>query len=99
MLDSLPLWLQRKCLVILCRICGDRALLPSSVQISLCHNRMNAPLYHDGFTEAWKGEHQGREVAVKVVYVTIDPAEITKVGSCILLKSVCLADIDHAEVL
>ena len=66
----------------LCRICSRQALLPRSVQIPLCYNRMDAPLYHGGFAEVWKGEHQGREVAVKVlrVYVTSNIVKITRVG-------------------
>jgi len=44
---------------------------------------MDAPLYHGGFAEVWKGEHQGREVAVKVlkIYKTSNLVKITKVGS------------------
>ena len=43
---------------------------------------MDVPLCHDEFAEVWKGEHQGREVAVKVlrVYVTSNLVQITKVG-------------------
>ena len=66
-------------------------MLPRSVQIPLCYNRMDAPLYHGGFAEVWKGEHQGREVAVKVlkVYVTSDLVKITKVGFSGPSKSAC----------
>ena len=83
MLDSLGPWLRGKCLTALCRLCSRQALLPRSVQIPLCYNRMDAPLYHGGFAEVWKGEHQGREVAVKVlkVYVTSNLVKITRVGS------------------
>ena len=75
----------------LCRICSRQALLPRSVQIPLCYNRMDAPLYHGGFAEVWKGEHQGREVAVKVlrVYKTSNLAKITRVGSHSCLKGIC----------
>ena len=66
----------------MCRICGRQALLPRLAQIPLCYNRMDAPLYYGGFAEVWKGKHQGREVAVKVlkVYMTSDLVKITKVG-------------------
>jgi len=42
---------------------------------------MDAPLYHSGFAEVWKGKHQGHEVAVKVikVYKTTNLAKITRV--------------------
>lgn len=67
----------------LCRICGHQALLPKSVQIPLCYNRMDDPLYHGGFAEVWKGEHQGCEVAVKVLKVsmTSDLGKVTRVSS------------------
>ena len=44
---------------------------------------MDAPLYHGGFAEIWKGKHQGREVAVKVlkVYKTSNLVKIIKVDS------------------
>ena len=63
-------------------MCGQQALLPRSLQIPLCYDRTDAPLYHGGFAEVWKGEHQGREVAVKVlkVYKTSNLVKITRVG-------------------
>ena len=81
MLDSLASRLRGKCLAILCRICGQQALLPRSVQVPLCYDRTDAPLYHGGFAEVWRGEHQGNEVAVKVikVYKTSNLAKITRV--------------------
>ena len=52
---------------------------------------MDSPLYHGGFAEVWKGEYQGREVAVKVLkmYKTSDLVKITRVGShslCVLIS-------------
>ena len=43
---------------------------------------MESPRYQGGFAEVWKGEHEGIEVAVKVlkVFVTSDRAKITRVG-------------------
>ena len=81
-MDSLEPRLRRKCLTALCKICGRCGLLPRSVQIPLCYNRTDAPLCYGGFGEVWKGEHQGREVAVKVlrVYVTSNLLKIKKVG-------------------
>jgi len=66
-------------------------MLPRSIQIPLCYNRTDAPLYHGGFAEVWKSEHQGREVAVKVlkVYVTSDLVKITKVSSSRPSKNAC----------
>ena len=80
------LW--RKCLAALCKICGRQGLLPKSLQIPLCYNRLDEPLYHGGYADVWKGERQGRPVAVKVlrVYSTDDFDKITKVCSHIPLK-------------
>ena len=69
MLDTLAPWLRRECLRTLCRICGREVLLPRSVQIPLCYNQTGAPLYYGGFSEVWKGRHEGREVSVKVLRV------------------------------
>ena len=69
MLDELGPHLRRECLRTLCKICGDKALLPRSVQIPLCYNPADPPLYHGGYSEVWKGQHKGCEVAVKVLKV------------------------------
>jgi len=76
-------WLWGKCLNVLRRICGRHALLPESVQIPLCYNRLDTPLYRGGFADVWKGEHQGRQVAVKVlrIYSMSDFGKIASVGS------------------
>ncbi|KAF9644930.1 kinase-like protein, partial [Thelephora ganbajun] len=69
----------RKCLAASRRICGRQALLPRSAQIPICYNRLDNPLYRGGYADVWKGEHQGRDVAVKVlrVYSTSDFDKIT----------------------
>ena len=89
MLDEVDPWLRKKCLRILCRVCGQHALLPRSVQISLRYNRINAPRYNGGFAEVWKTEHGGRNVAVKVlkVYATSDLVRITRVGSPVFQRA------------
>ena len=85
----------------LCRVCGHRALLPRSVQISLRYDRTDTPRYQGGFAEVWKTEYKGRDVAVKVlkVYMRSDLVKITRVGPS-LSKGICRpADVDHVEVL
>ena len=83
-------WLRGKCLATLCRICSRHASIPGSIQVPLCYNRAEAPRYQGGFAEVWKGEHQGVEVAVKVlkVFVTSDLLKITRVGFPVLPKCV-----------
>lgn len=82
MSDGLEPWLRRRCLSILYKICAREALLPISVQIPLCYDQTGTPLYHGGYAEVWKGQHQGRKVAVKVLRVSLesDLNKITRVG-------------------
>ena len=81
-LPGLPSRLRGKCLSALRRICGRQALLPRSLQIPICYNRSDTPLYCGGFADVWKGEHDGRHVAVKVlrVYSTSDVSKIASVS-------------------
>lgn len=82
MLDVLTPSLRRKCLTTLCKVCSRHGLLPRSVQIPLCYNPLDTPLYHGGYADVWKGEYQGRDVAVKVlkVYSTDDIDKVKQVG-------------------
>jgi hypothetical protein len=81
-LPGLPPLLRRKYLSALCHICSRRALLPTSLQIPLCYNRLEFPQYRGGFADVWMGDHQGRRVAAKVlrVYTTSDFDKIRRVG-------------------
>ena len=78
----MPLALRRKCLVILSKICSHHLLIPLSIQIPLCYDRREDPKYEGGFAKVWKGEHEGTEVAVKALKVTMksDLVKIKKVG-------------------
>ena len=69
-MDSLGPPLRQKCLSVLYKICDRQALLPTSLQIPLCYDPSDVPLYIGGFADVWKGEHQGANVAVKVLKVT-----------------------------
>jgi len=90
-LPDLPPRLRRKCLSALCRICGRQASLPRSLQIPLCYDRLDNPLYRGGYADVWKGQHQGFNVAVKVlrVYSTSDFEKITSVSSHRPVKNLC----------
>ena len=50
---------------------------------------MDTPRYQGGFAEVWKTEHEGRDVAVKVlkIYVTSDLVKITRVGSPVFRRA------------
>ncbi|KAF9779225.1 kinase-like domain-containing protein [Thelephora terrestris] len=77
-LQDLPQRLRGKCLAVLYWICGRQALLPRALQIPICYNRFDAPLYRGGFADVWKGQFQGSDVAVKVLrlYATTDFAKV-----------------------
>jgi hypothetical protein len=71
-------------------ICGRQALLPRALQIPICYNRFDAPLYRGGFADVWKGQFQGSDVAVKVLrlYATTDFAKVASVSYRELTKGV-----------
>ena len=98
--DLLPR-LRKRCLRVLCRICGRRALLPRSLQIPLTYDRLGTPQYRGGYADVWKVEHQGRHVAAKVlrVYSTTDLSKVTTVGSQFCWKHVGQLILTRAEVL
>jgi hypothetical protein len=66
----------------LCRICGGQGILPRSIKIPLRYDEADAPQYHGGYSEVWKGEYLGREIAIKVlkVYQTSNFKKITRVS-------------------
>ena len=68
-LDSLKLSMQirKKGLKAVYKMCGRNKILPKSLQVPLCYDRQGFPLYAGGFADVWKGEHRGRDVAVKVI--------------------------------
>ena len=58
---------RKKCLKSLYRICSHHTLLPRALKIPVCYDRTGVALYKGGFADVWKGEHDGRGVAVKVL--------------------------------
>ena len=66
-LDSLAPGIRRECLRSSYKICGREALLPKSLPIPLCYDPADIPQCAGGFADVWKGEHEGQEVAAKVV--------------------------------
>ena len=58
---------REKCLKTLYRMCGRHALLPGVLKVPICYDRTGAALYRGGFADVWKGQHCGRDVAVKVI--------------------------------
>ena len=66
----------------MCKIYSDHALIPRSMQIPLCCNQTEDSRYEGEFARILKGEHEGIEVAIKVlkVFVTSDLVKIKRVG-------------------
>jgi hypothetical protein len=50
--------------------------------LPLCYDRSEDALYSGGYADVWKGEHEGRKVAVKVlrIYTTSNLRKVTSVG-------------------
>ena len=63
-------------------MCGYHALLPKALFIPACYDRSGVALYRGGFADVWKGQHCGRDVAVKVlrIYSNSDLQKIIGVG-------------------
>jgi hypothetical protein len=66
-MPELPPRIRKKCLKSLYRTCGRHALLPRTLKIPACYDRTGTALYRGGFADVWKGQHCGRDVAVKVI--------------------------------
>jgi hypothetical protein len=66
-MPELPPRIRKKCLESLYRTCGHHALLPRTLKIPVCYDRTGTALYRGGFADVWKGQHCGRDVAVKVI--------------------------------
>ncbi|KAF9789390.1 kinase-like domain-containing protein [Thelephora terrestris] len=90
--------LRGECLNTLCKICGRRALLPRSAAIPLCCDRSGTALYQGGFADVWKGEHQGRQVAVEVLKV-YSRSNIEKITSRFLWEVIAWKSLHHPNVL
>ena len=86
---DISIWTRKPCVKSLYRTCGRCALLPKALMIPVCYDRTGIPIYSGGFGDIWKGKHDGRDVAVKVLktYSNSDLQRIHRV-SCSL--SVCL---------
>ena len=53
-------------------MCSHHALLPTALKIPVSFERTGDALYRGGFADVWKGEHCGRDVAVKVIRIYSD---------------------------
>ena len=78
----MPPWLRKNCVSTLRKICSYHVVIPRLIQISLHYNQAEIPRYEGSFARVWKSEHEGMEVAVKVlkVYESSDLGKIRRVG-------------------
>jgi len=83
--------IRKKCLRSLYRTCGRHALLPTPMKILVWYDRMGSALYRGGFADVWKGEHCGRDVAVKVLrtYTNGDLQKVIGVSCWLCCLSTC----------
>ena len=83
---ELSLRIRNRCLKALYKICEHYAILPKSLQIPLCYDRLGFPMYQGGYADVWKGSHCGKNVAVKVIRTPsrCDLQNITRVGHRLL---------------
>lgn len=98
MLDSLPPWIQKKCVGVMRKICGRQALIPRSVQIQLCCDRSGTPLYQGGYADVWKAEYGGREIALKVLRV-FSVSDVEKITSRFCKEVVAWRTLRHPNIL
>lgn len=49
------------------RTYGHRPPLPRALDVPVRYDRTRVALYRGGYTDVWKGEYSGQEVAVKVI--------------------------------
>ena len=83
-LDSLKPSARVECLRYLRKICGNQGLIPRSLAIQFRYDPTVCPLYRGAFADVWKGHHDGRDVAAKVLRLPPknDSKPVIKVGSC-----------------
>ena len=85
--------IQRKCIRLLRKMCGRHALLPRTLKIPISYDQTSTALYRGRYADVWKGEHNGRDVAVKVIrtYSDNDLQKIVGVSYWSCSLSACLA--------
>lgn len=67
---------------LLYRTCGTHGLVPKALEVQVTYDRTKDSLCWGGYGDVWKGEHHGRDVAVKVLrrYTKSVLQKIMKVG-------------------
>ena len=90
------------CLKLVRKMCGRHALLPTSMKTPVPFEQTGNALCRGGFADVWKGEHCGRDVAVKVLrtYSGGDLRKVLGLSCCLcFLLCACALTVPCAEVL
>ena len=99
---DIPQQTRKKYIKLLYKMCGHHILLPTAMQIPISYDRKHSISYRGGFADVWKGEHCGRDVAVKVVR-TYSDSNLQKIlgVSCLLHSILCagVLTVPYAEIL
>ena len=81
----MPLDLRRKSIRILRKVCGSQAILPRSCILSgnIFLKEGDTAFNSGGFTDVWKGRHNGNHVCIKVfrAYTAENLSKIKQVRS------------------
>jgi len=89
---------RRKCVRYLYIICGHQALVPRSLVIPLCYNPAEDPLCRGGFSDVWKGQLHGRDVAAKALRL-IQKDDFGKMRSRFCREAVAWKALRHENIL
>ncbi|KAF9781123.1 kinase-like domain-containing protein [Thelephora terrestris] len=73
----LPPGIRKRCLQLLCEMCGCHALSPTSLKIKLDDIQTDGMLYQGGSSNVLKHTHQGQEVAIKTLRISTSIGAIT----------------------
>ena len=73
-------------------MCGRHALLPTSLKTPISSEQTGNALYRGGSADVWKGVHDGRDVAVKVLrtYTSGELLGVIKASCWLCYVPVCL---------
>ncbi|KAF9791048.1 kinase-like domain-containing protein [Thelephora terrestris] len=95
---DLPPSVRKQCLRPLYKTCGRHALLPTSLKIPICYDQTSDASYSGGYADVWKGEHCGRDVAVKVIRRYLN-SDLQKVVGRFCKEVVTWRTLHHPNVL
>jgi len=97
-LDGTQQHIRRRCLRYLYKTCGRQALLPRQLSIPLCYDPNGIPFCSGGFADVWEGQHDGQEVAAKVLRV-YPGSDLERVKKSFCREVIIWAALRHPNIL